>query len=169
MNNDTISDVTQQLLQDPSALKPPFTRETAIAKVQAAENGWNSRDPEKVSLAYSIDSRWRNRDSFVQGRTAIRDFLKNKWSQELDYRLAKQLWAFEGNRIAVRFQYEYRDATGQWFRAYGNENWEFDDDGLMRRREASINDVAINEADRKFHWPQGPRPTDAFGLGETVN
>lgn len=152
----------------PSDIKPPFTRETAIAKIRAAENAWNSRDPEKVSLAYTTDSQWRNRSRFVNGRDAIREFLSEKWNYELEYRLAKQLWAFEGNRIAVRFQYEYRTADGQWFRAYGNENWEFDDDGLMRRREASINDVAINESNRKFHWPLGPRPDEHSGLGETV-
>lgn len=152
----------------PTDTKPPFTRETAVAKIRAAENAWNSRDPEKVSLAYSPDSEWRNRDQFVIGRAAIREFLKEKWNHEREYRLAKQLWAFEGNRIAVRFQYEYQGPDGQWFRAYGNENWEFDDDGLMRRREASINDFAIDESERKFHWPQGPRPTNHPGLGETV-
>ena len=152
----------------PTDLKPPFTRETAIAKIRAAENAWNSRDPEKVSLAYSVDSQWRNRSQFVTGREAIRDFLADKWDNELEYRLAKQLWAFEGNRIAVRFQYEYRNRDGQWFRAYGNENWEFDEEGLMRRREASINDVSIEESERRFFWPQGPRPTDHPGLGETV-
>lgn len=155
-------------MPSPTDIKPPFTRETAIAKIRGAENAWNSRDPEKVSLAYSVDSQWRNRDQFVTGRDAIRELLSDKWNKELEYRLAKQLWAFEGNRIAVRFQYEYRNADGQWFRAYGNENWEFDDDGLMRRREASINDYAIDESDRKFHWPQGPRPDDHPGLGETV-
>ena len=152
----------------PTDIKPPFTHATAIAKIRAAENAWNSRDPEKVSLAYSVDSQWRNRNQFVNGRDAIREFLAEKWNKELEYRLAKQLWAFEGNRIAVRFQYEYRNADGQWFRAYGNENWEFDDDGLMRRREASINDVAIAESERKFHWPHGPRPADHPGLGEEV-
>jgi nuclear transport factor 2 (NTF2) superfamily protein len=155
-------------MPSPTDIKPPFTRETAIAKIRGAENAWNTRDPEKVSLAYSVDSQWRNRDQFVTGRDAIREFLSDKWNKELEYRLAKQLWAFEGNRIAVRFQYEYRNADGQWFRAYGNENWEFDDDGLMRRREASINDYAIDESDRKFHWPQGARPDDHPGLGETV-
>ena len=155
-------------MPSPTDIKPPFTRETAIAKIRGAENAWNTRDPEKVSLAYSVDSQWRNRDQFVTGRDAIREFLSDKWNKELEYRLAKQLWAFEGNRIAVRFQYEYRNADGQWFRAYGNENWEFDDDGLMRRREASINDYAIDESDRKFHWPQGARPDDHPGLGEIV-
>ena len=152
----------------PTDIKPPFTHATAIAKIRTAENAWNSRDPEKVSRAYSVDSQWRNRNQFVNGRDAIREFLAEKWNKELEYRLAKQLWAFEGNRIAVRFQYEYRSADGQWFRAYGNENWEFDDDGLMRRREASINDVAIAESERKFHWPHGPRPADHPGLGEEV-
>jgi nuclear transport factor 2 (NTF2) superfamily protein len=152
----------------PTDIKPPFTRETAIQKVQAAEDGWNSRNPEKVSLAYSIDSEWRNRDTFVKGRNQIVEFLTGKWEKELDYRLTKQLWAFTDNRIAVRFQYEYHDADGNWFRAYGNENWEFDDDGLMRRREASINDYAIDESERKFYWPLGPRPVDAPGLEEHV-
>ena len=152
----------------PTDIKPPFTRETAIQKVQAAEDGWNSRNPEKVSLAYSIDSQWRNRDKFVTGRNQIVEFLTGKWEKELDYRLTKQLWAFTDNRIAVRFQYEYHDVDGNWFRAYGNENWEFDDDGLMRRREASINDYAIEEPERKFHWPLGPRPVDAPGLEEHV-
>ena len=159
---------TQDKKALPTDIKPPFTRETAIAKIRAAENAWNSRDPEKVSLAYSVESQWRNRSQFVNGREAIREFLSDKWNHELEYRLAKQLWAFEGNRIAVRFQYEYRNADGQWFRAYGNENWEFDDDGLMRRREASINDVPIDESERKFFWPQGPRPEDHPGLGESV-
>ena len=162
--NDTSN--TRKLL--PADLKPPFTHETAVAKVRAAENAWNSRNPEQVALAYSIDSEWRNRSHFVKGRDAIRDFLADKWDHEHEYRLAKQLWAFADNRIAVRFQYEFKNADGQWFRAYGNENWEFDDEGLMRRREASINDVAIDEADRKFLWPQGPRPDDHPGLGEHV-
>ena len=151
----------------PTSIKPPFTRETAIAKIRAAEDAWNSRDAEKVSMAYSVDSRWRNRNQFINGREAIREFLADKWDHELEYRLAKQLWTFADNRIAVRFQYEYQDADGQWFRAYGNENWEFDKDGLMRRREASINDYKIDEVDRKFHWPQGRRPDDAPGLDET--
>ena len=152
----------------PTDIKPPFTRETAIQKVQAAEDGWNSRNPEKVSLAYSIDSQWRNRDKFVTGRNQIVEFLTGKWEKELEYRLTKQLWAFTDNRIAVRFQYEYHDADGNWFRAYGNENWEFDDDGLMRRREASINDYPVKESERKFHWPLGPRRADALGLEEHV-
>ena len=145
----------------PTDIRPPFTPETAAAKVRAAENAWNYRDPVRVSLAYSENSTWRNRDQFIQGREAIRAFLSRKWTQELDYRLVKDLWSFTGNRIAVRFQYEYRDASGQWWRAYGNELWEFDAEGLMRRREASINDLAIIEADRKFHWPLGePRPKE---------
>lgn len=148
-----------------TAIRPPFTLETATAKVRAAEDAWNSRDPQRVSLAYSEDSEWRNRDQFLQGRRQIQEFLTRKWERELDYRLTKALWSFTGNRIAVRFQYEYHDAAGQWFRAYGNELWEFDDDGLMRRREASINEVPIQELERKFHWPApGPRPADDAGI-----
>ena len=139
---------------DMTALRPPFTRDTALAKVRAAEDAWNSRDPHRVSLAYSEDSEWRNRDQFLQGRDQIRQFLTHKWQQELDYRLTKSLWSFSWNRIAVRFQYEYRNADGHWFRAYGNELWEFDDNGLMRRREASINDVTITEADRRYFTPR---------------
>lgn len=152
----------------PTIIRPPFSRETAIQKVRTAEDAWNSRDPERVSLAYSVDSQWRNREIFVQGREQIVQFLTGKWDRELEYRLTKQLWAFTNNRIAVRFQYEYHDESGSWFRAYGNENWEFDDNGLMRRREASINDYAIAESDRKFRWPLGPRPIDAPGLQEFV-
>src|SRR5690242_16440217 len=137
---------------------PPFTRESAIEKVRLAENGWNSRYPERVALAYTEDSWWRNRAEFVQGRAAIVAFLRRKWTRELDYRLIKELWAHDGNRIAVRFAYEYHDDSGQWYRAYGNENWEFDPDGLMARRLASINDHPIQEAERKFHWPLGRRP-----------
>lgn len=145
--------------------RPPFTAESAAAKVRAAEDAWNSRDPQRVSLAYSENSEWRNRDLFLQGREQIRAFLTGKWERELDYRLTKSLWTFTGNRIAVRFQYEYHDASGQWYRAYGNELWEFDDDGLMRHREASINDVKIEERDRKFHWPApGARPADDQGI-----
>ncbi|TWU00275.1 SnoaL-like domain protein [Botrimarina colliarenosi] len=148
-------------MTSPSSLRPPFTRDTATAKVRAAEDAWNSRDPGRVSLAYSEDSTWRNRDEFVQGREAIRALLTRKWEKEQDYRLMKDLWAFDGNRIAVRYQYEYRAADGGWWRAYGNELWEFDAEGLMRRREASINDLAITEAERKFHWPLGePRPAE---------
>jgi nuclear transport factor 2 (NTF2) superfamily protein len=143
---------------------PPFTAESAVKKVRAAEDGWNSRDPEKVAGAYSADSAWRNRDEVFQGRAAIIEFLTRKWSRERDYRLIKELWAFGGNRIAVRFQYESRDTAGDWFRSHGNELWEFDNHGLMRRREASINDIAITEADRRFRWPLGPRPADHPGL-----
>jgi hypothetical protein len=143
---------------------PPFNAETAHQKVRLAEDAWNSRDPARVALAYTPDSRWRNRAQFIEGRAAIVAFLTAKWEKELDYRLIKDLWAFDGNRIAVRFQYEWHDADGNWFRAYGNEQWEFDPDGLMRRREASINDVAIAAADRRFHWPApGPRPADVPG------
>jgi nuclear transport factor 2 (NTF2) superfamily protein len=147
---------------------PPFTRETAAQKARMAEDAWNSRDPERVALAYTEDSRWRNRSEFFQGRAAIVEFLTRKWASELEYRLIKDLWAFDNNRIAVRFQYEWHDASGRWHRAYGNEQWEFDPQGLMRRREASINDVAIAEADRRFRWPApGPRPTDIPGLSES--
>tara|TARA_R110000824_G_scaffold11925_4_gene52416 strand:- start:1402 stop:1875 length:474 start_codon:yes stop_codon:yes gene_type:complete len=146
---------------------PPFTRETAVQKVRMAEDAWNTRDPNRVSLAYTPDSRWRNRSEFFEGREAIVEFLTRKWEKELDYKLIKELWAFDDNRIAVRFQYEHRDAAGNWFRAYGNENWEFDENGLMSWRQASINDVAIKEAERKFTWAgDGPRPADFPGLTE---
>jgi len=145
---------------------PPFTLETAIQKVRLAEDAWNSRDPEKVALAYTIDSRWRNRAEFPNGRSEIKDFLRRKWAKELDYRLIKELWACDGNRIAVRFAYEYRDVAGSWFRAYGNENWEFDDQGLMRMRFASINDLAIAESERLYHWPLGRRPDGHPGLSD---
>ncbi|MCX4673134.1 nuclear transport factor 2 family protein [Streptomyces sp. NBC_01381] len=145
---------------------PPFTRETAAEKVRLAEDGWNSRDPEKVALAYTEDSHWRNRAEFVTGRAAIVAFLSRKWDRELDYRLIKELWAHDGNRIAVRFAYEWRDDSGHWFRSYGNENWEFDDAGLMRARHACINDLPIAESDRKYHWPLGRRPDDHPGLSE---
>ncbi|MGV9883893.1 nuclear transport factor 2 family protein [Streptomyces sp. NPDC003006] len=145
---------------------PPFTRQTAIEKVRLAEDGWNSRDPEKVALAYSEDSRWRNRAEFVTGRDAIVAFLSRKWARELDYRLVKELWAHSGHRIAVRFAYEWHDDSGQWYRSYGNENWEFDDDGLMRARHACINDLPIEESDRLHHWPLGRRPDDHPGLSE---
>jgi nuclear transport factor 2 (NTF2) superfamily protein len=145
---------------------PPFNAETAAQKARMAENAWNLQDPEKVSMAYTEDSHWRNRAEFINGRDEIVAFLKRKWARELDYRLIKEVWAFHENRIAVRFQYEYHDDSGNWFRAYGNENWEFDEHGLMRRREASINDVSISEADRKFLWDQGPRPDDFPGLTE---
>ncbi|HEY5798039.1 MAG TPA: nuclear transport factor 2 family protein [Bosea sp. (in: a-proteobacteria)] len=143
---------------------PPFTRETATLKARMAENAWNLRDPEKVAQAYTQDSIWRNRSEFVQGRDAIVAFLTRKWQRELDYRLVKELWAFHDNRIAVRFQYEWHDDAGAWFRSHGNEQWEFEEAGLMRRREASINDIAIDEADRRFRWPLGIRPDDAPGL-----
>jgi uncharacterized protein len=143
---------------------PPFTLETARQKARMAEDAWNSRDPERVSLAYTEDSIWRNRSDFFQGRPAIVEFLKRKWERERDYRLIKDVWAFSDNRIAVRFQYEWHDASGAWFRSYGNEQWEFSEQGLMRRREASINDVAIGEAERKFHWALGPRPPDVGGI-----
>ena len=145
---------------------PPFTRETAIQKVRVAEDAWNTRDPHRVSLAYTVDSRWRNRSEFINGRDGIVAFLTRKWNVELEYRLIKELWAFTGDRIAVRFAYEFHNAAGQWFRAYGNENWEFDSQGLMRARHASINDLAISEAERKFHWPQGRRPDDHPGLSD---
>jgi nuclear transport factor 2 (NTF2) superfamily protein len=145
---------------------PPFTAETAAEKARLAENAWNTRDPEKVALAYTEDSRWRNRAEFLQGREAIVAFLTRKWAKELDYRLIKEVWAFHENRIAVRFAYEWHDDSGNWFRAHGNEQWEFDENGLMRRRLASINDQPIREADRLFHWPQGPRPDDHPGLSD---
>ena len=145
---------------------PPFTAETAARKARMAEDAWNSRDPERVSLAYTPDSWWRNRSEFLIGRPAIVEFLSRKWQRELDYRLIKEVWAFTGDHIAARFAYEWRDASGAWFRSHGNEQWAFDADGLMRRREASINDVPIAEADRLFHWPQGPRPADHPGLSE---
>ena len=145
---------------------PPFTLETAMQKVRMAEDAWNSRDPERVALAYTIDSRWRNRADFPVGREEIKDFLTRKWARELDYRLIKEIWTFADNRIAVRFAYEWHDATGQWFRSYGNENWEFDRNGLMQRRFASINDLAIAEVDRKYRWPLGRRPDDHPGLSD---
>jgi uncharacterized protein len=146
---------------------PPFTEATAIQKVRLAEDAWNTRDPERVAGAYTEDSRWRNRAEFFQGRAEIVAFLRRKWARELEYRLIKELWAFHGNHIAVRFQYEWRDDAGNWFRAHGNEQWEFDDSGLMRRREASINDVPIGAGDRRFLWqPQGPRPADHPGLSD---
>src|SRR3954465_7738047 len=145
---------------------PPFTRETAALKARAAEDAWNSRDPERVSLAYTVDSAWRNRAEFFAGRPAIIEFLRRKWARELDYRLIKELWACEGNRIAVRFAYEWRDDSGNWFRSYGNENWEFEENGLMRLRFACINDLPIKESERKYHWPLGRRPEDHPGLSE---
>ena len=145
---------------------PPFTPESAAEKARLAEDAWNSRDPERVALAYTEDSRWRNRAEFVTGRAEIVGFLRRKWARELDYRLVKEVWTQSGNRIAVRFAYEWRDDSGSWFRSYGNENWEFDENGLMRRRIASINDLPIAEAERKYRWPQGPRPADHPGLSD---
>jgi nuclear transport factor 2 (NTF2) superfamily protein len=145
---------------------PPFTRESAAQKVRMAEDGWNTRDPQRVSLVYTEDSAWRNRAEFFSGREAIVQFLARKWAKELDYRLIKELWAFDGARIAVRFAYEWHDDSGSWFRSYGNENWEFNDAGLMRRRIASINDLPIAESARKFRWPLGRRPDDHAGLTE---
>ncbi|MET1415272.1 nuclear transport factor 2 family protein [Roseibium sp. HPY-6] len=145
---------------------PPFTRETAIQKVRAAEDGWNGQNPEKVALAYTPDTIWRNRSEFPVGREQVVDFLTRKWKRELDYRLIKELWTFEDTRIAVRFAYEWHNGDGQWFRSYGNENWEFAPNGLMHRRFASINDLAIAESDRKFHWTSGPRPLDHPGLSD---
>jgi uncharacterized protein len=139
---------------------PPYSSETAAHKARMAEDAWNSRDPARVALAYTEDSRWRNRSEFLEGREAIEAFLKRKWARELDYRLIKELWACQGNRIAVRFAYEWHDESGQWYRSYGNENWEFDEQGLMRRRIASINDLPIAASERKYHWPLGPRPAD---------
>jgi uncharacterized protein len=147
-------------------LAPPFTRETAVQKVRKAEDGWNSRDPHAVSLAYTVDSKWRNRSEFVTGREAIVQFLTRKWTKELDYRLIKELWAFDGSRIAVRFAYEWHDDSGQWYRSYGNENWEFNAEGVMHHRYASINDLPIKESDRLYHWPQGRRPDDHPGLSD---
>jgi uncharacterized protein len=145
---------------------PPFTRETAIEKVRLAEDAWNSRDPSRVALAYSLDSRWRNRAEFIEGRQAIVAFLTRKWARELDYRLIKELWIADGRRIAVRFAYEFHDDSGNWFRAYGNENWEFDDDGLMVVRHASINDLPIAASERKYQWLLGRRPDDHPGLSD---
>jgi uncharacterized protein len=145
---------------------PPFTKETAIQKVRLAEDAWNTRDPQKVALAYTIDSLWRNRAEFPEGREEIIQFLTRKWAEELDYRLIKELWAFHENRIAVRFAYEWHDVSKNWFRSYGNENWEFDENGLMRLRFASINDLAIKESERKYHWPLGRRPDDHPGLSD---
>ncbi|WP_062115614.1 nuclear transport factor 2 family protein [Aureimonas sp. AU40] len=145
---------------------PPFDLEAAVQKARLAEDAWNSRDPERVSLAYTEDSRWRNRAEFIAGREEIVSFLTRKWRRELDYRLIKEVWAYQGARIAVRFVYEWRDDSGQWFRSHGNENWQFDEAGLMSERHASINDVPIVESERKFHWPLGRRPDDHPGLSE---
>jgi nuclear transport factor 2 (NTF2) superfamily protein len=145
---------------------PPFTSETAVQKVRLAEDAWNTRNPAKVALAYTTDSLWRNRSEFLQGREAIEAFLRRKWARELDYRLIKELWTFRDNRIAVRFAYEWHDDSGSWFRSYGNENWEFDEHGLMRLRIASINDLPISEGERKYHWPLGRRPESHPSLSE---
>jgi uncharacterized protein len=162
-----VSDDTTAGGAGPAPIKPPFTTASAAAKVRGAEDAWNSRDPERVALAYSEDSQWRNRAEFFSGRAQIRAFLGRKWARELDYRLIKEIWAFGENRIAVRFAYEWHDDSGHWYRSYGNENWEFDAAGLMRRRHASINDVPIREADRKYRWTApGPRPKDHPGLSE---
>ena len=157
-----MSDIEQDTQRPPV---PPFTRESAIEKVRLAENAWNTRQPEKVAMAYTVHSWWRNRAEFIQGRPEIIEFLRRKWSKELDYRLIKELWTFEGSRIAVRFAYEWHDDSGNWFRSYGNENWEFDETGLMRRRHASINDLPIKETERKFRWDSSKaRPVDHAGL-----
>ncbi len=158
--------VQNALIIEPRPPLPPFTRETAAQKVRLAEDAWNSRDPERIVLAYTPDSRWRNRAEFANGRQEISAFLTRKWVRELDYRLIKELWAFDGDRIAVRFAYEWRDDSGHWFRSYGNENWEFDQNGLMRLRLASINDLPIKESERKYHWPLGRRPDGHPGLSD---
>ena len=154
------------MVDEPRPPLPPFDAESAAKKVRMAENAWNTHDPVKVSLAYSSDSVWRNRAEFFRGREEIVRFLQRKWAKELDYRLIKELWTYRDNRIAVRFAYEWHDDSGSWFRSYGNENWEFDERGLMRRRVASINDLPIADADRKYHWPLGPRPEGHPGLSE---
>lgn len=156
-------------MNTPTEIRPPFpsfTQETAILKVRMAEDGWNSRDPKRVALAYTPDSIWRNRSEFPRGRAEIEAFLSSKWTRENEYRLIKELWAFEGNRIAVRFAYEWHDSEGNWFRSYGNENWEFDENGLMQKRFASINDLVITESERKFHWPLGRRPENHPSLSD---
>jgi uncharacterized protein len=152
--------------ENPRLPVPPFNRDTATQKVRLAEDAWNTRNPQKVAGAYTPDSVWRNRSEFLSGREAIIQFLTRKWAKELDYRLIKELWAFRENRIAVRFAYEWHDDSGNWFRSYGNENWEFDENGFMARRLASINDLPVREADRKYHWPLGRRPDDHPGLSE---
>jgi len=154
------------IIDEPRPPFPPFTRETAVQKVRMAEDGWNSRNAERVALAYTKDSQWRNRNEFPQGREQIIEFLTRKWASEHEYRLIKELWAFNDNRIAVRFAYEWHDGSGEWFRSYGNENWEFAENGLMQKRYASINDLPIKESDRKFYWPQGRRPDDHPGLSD---
>jgi nuclear transport factor 2 (NTF2) superfamily protein len=159
MNFDLHSEDTRQPL-------PPFTKESVITKIRAAEDAWNNKNPEKIATAYSLESEWRNRDTFIKGRKGIVDFLTGKWGRELEYRLIKELWAYQDNRIAVRYVYEWHDKNGNWFRSHGNENWAFNEKGLMTERHASINDIAIQESDRKFHWPLGPRPQDHPGLTE---
>lgn len=158
------AETTQRHIAPARPPVPPFSRETAIRKVRLIEDAWNTREPEKMALAYTADSRWRNRSEFLNGRQEIIEFLRRKWTKELDYRLIKELWAYEGNRIAVRFAYEFHDDSGNWFRSYGNENWEFDGNGLMRLRFASINDLPIDESDRKYHWALGRRPDEHAGL-----
>jgi len=153
-------------MTEPRPPLPPFTYETAVRKVRAAEDAWNNRNPEKVSMAYTPDSQWRNRSEFLNGREEIVEFLTRKWAREQEYRLIKEIWAFTDNRIAVRFAYEWHDDAGQWYRSYGNESWEFDENGYMAVRRASINDLPISEGERKFHWPHGPRPDDHPGLTE---
>ena len=153
-------------MQSPTDIRPPFDLESATAKVRAAEDAWNLGVPEKVSMAYTLDSRWRNRNEFFSGRPAIIEFLERKWAKEHEYRLIKEVWAYQGNRIAVRFAYEWHDDAGQWYRSYGNENWQFAANGLMEQRHASINDLAIEESDRLFRWEKGPRPADHPGLSE---
>lgn len=153
-------------IEDTRSPLPPFNKETAIKKIRLAENAWNLKSPEKIATAYSLDSRWRNRNMFIHGRAEIIAFLHQKWQRELDYRLIKELWAYNDNRIAVRYVYEWHNSDGQWFRSHGNENWAFDKKGLMTDRHASINDVAISESDRKFFWPLGTRPDDHPGLSE---
>lgn len=160
------AETTQRHIAPARPPVPPFSRETAIRKVRLIEDAWNTREPEKMALAYTADSRWRNRSEFLNGRQEIIEFLRRKWTKELDYRLIKELWAYEGNRIAVRFAYEFHDDSGNWFRSYGNENWEFDGDGLMRLRFASINDLPIDESDRKYHWAVGRRPDEHAGLSD---
>lgn len=161
----TTGNMTEKQVEQRPPL-PPFNRETAVQKIRLAEDGWNTRDPERIALAYTQDSVWRNRSEFVTGRDAIIQLLKRKWERENEYRLIKELWAFDGNHIAVRFAYEWRDDSGNWFRSYGNENWAFNEAGLMQHRFASINDLAITEADRKFYWPLGRRPDEHAELSE---
>jgi nuclear transport factor 2 (NTF2) superfamily protein len=167
IDNERMKKRSWQMTNHPqTGLAPPFTPETAIAKVRRAEDGWNSRDPQRVALAYTVDCRWRNRSEFIDGREQIVQFLTRKWSRELDYRLIKELWAFDGARIAVRFAYEWHDDSGQYYRSYGNENWEFDAQGVMHHRYASINDLPIQPSERLYHWPLGRRPDEHPGLSD---